>query len=133
MPKHHRPKLGQHFLTDTRYCSRIVDALGLRADELVVEIGPGRGAMTELLAARAGGVIAVEVDPGLANELQQKFEQVPKVEIVHADVLSVDLGAICPFTMFSDLRPAFGRWACWSSARLPTALSRSRARGTTAI
>jgi len=95
MPKRRRPKLGQHFLTDTRYCSRIIDALGLRSDELVLEIGPGHGAMTELLAARAQRVVAVEVDPGLADELRQKYEQESKVEIVHADVLSTDLGAIC--------------------------------------
>lgn len=95
MYKRRRPKLGQHFLTDTRYCSRIVDAMGLRADELVIEIGPGHGAMTELLAARVRRVVAIEVDPGLVNELRQQFEQAPKVEIVHADVLLTDLSAIC--------------------------------------
>lgn len=95
MDKHRRPKLGQHFLADARYCSRIVDALGLRADELVVEIGPGHGAMTELLASQAQGVVAIEVDNGLVNELQQKFRQTPNIEIIHADVLTTDIAAIC--------------------------------------
>jgi len=95
MVKRRRPKLGQHFLSDTRYCSRIVDALELRADDLVIEIGPGHGAMTGLLAARARGVVAIEVDPGLVDELRQKFQEAPKVEIIHGDVLLTDLGSIC--------------------------------------
>lgn len=95
MDHRRRPKLGQHFLSDVRYCSRIVDALGLRGNELVIEIGPGRGAMTELLASRAQGVVAIEIDPALADELRQKFQHVSKVEIVHADVLDSDFSAIC--------------------------------------
>lgn len=95
MVKHRRPKLGQHFLADVRYGSRIVDALDLRAGDLVIEVGPGRGAVTGLLAARARGVVAIEVDPGLVDELRRKFQQEPKVEIIHADVLLTDLGEIC--------------------------------------
>jgi 16S rRNA (adenine1518-N6/adenine1519-N6)-dimethyltransferase len=95
MSKPRRPKLGQHFLADSHYRSRIVDALSLRAEDLVVEIGPGHGALTALLASRARAVVGVEIDPVLAGELQQKFQQEPKVEIVHADVLATDLGEIC--------------------------------------
>lgn len=95
MHKRLRPKLGQHFLSDVRYCSRIVDALGLRSDELAIEIGPGHGAMTELLAARTGRVVAVEVDPALVEELRQKVEQLPNIEIIHADVLLTDFSALC--------------------------------------
>jgi 16S rRNA (adenine1518-N6/adenine1519-N6)-dimethyltransferase len=95
MIKHHRPKLGQHFLSDIRYCTRIADALELRADDLVIEVGPGHGAMTGLLASRARGVVAVEIDPKLVDELRQKFHQTPHVEIIHDDVLLTDLGEIC--------------------------------------
>lgn len=95
MDKRHQPKLGQHFLADTRYCSRMVEALDLRANEIVVEIGPGHGAVTELLASRAQSVVAIEVDYGLMKELRQKFDQTPHVEILHADILSTDIGAIC--------------------------------------
>ncbi len=95
MPKPRRPKLGQHFLADVRYRSRIVQALGLRPDDLVIEIGPGHGAITPLVAAQARQVAAVELDPALAAELQQKFQQEPRVEVINADILATDLAAIC--------------------------------------
>src|SRR5512146_1813114 len=94
MPESRRPKLGQHFLADPHFRSRIVNSLGLRADDLVVEIGPGHGAMTPLLASRTRAVVAVEVDPDLARELEEKFQPEPKVEIVRADILATDLAAI---------------------------------------
>lgn len=53
VPRHRRPKLGQHFLVDAGYRHRIRNALDIRPEKLVVEIGPGRGAMTQLLAERA--------------------------------------------------------------------------------
>ncbi|HEX5410894.1 MAG TPA: 16S rRNA (adenine(1518)-N(6)/adenine(1519)-N(6))-dimethyltransferase RsmA [Terriglobia bacterium] len=95
MMKRHRPKLGQHFLSDNRYCSRIADALELNAGDFVIEVGPGHGAVTGLLASRAQSVIAIEIDPALADELRQKFLQSPNVEIVHGDVLLTDVGDIC--------------------------------------
>ncbi len=93
MPKSYRPKLGQHFLADVRYRTRIVQTLGLRPDDLVIEIGPGHGAITPLLAAQARQVAAVEVDPALAAELRQDLA--PRVEIINADILGVDIAAIC--------------------------------------
>lgn len=95
MVKHRRPKLGQHFLADPRYCSRVADALDLRPDDLVIEIGPGHGALTGLLASRARNVVAVEFDPELADELREKFHQTPNVEIIHRDVLLTNLAEIC--------------------------------------
>jgi len=110
MGKSRRPKLGQHFLSDTRYCSRVVEALELRADDLVIEIGPGHGAMTGLLASRARGVVAVEVDPCLADELRQKFQSAPNVEIIHADVLLTD---------FDDIRRRHAVDRCYVFGNLP--------------
>jgi 16S rRNA (adenine1518-N6/adenine1519-N6)-dimethyltransferase len=95
MVKRQRPKLGQHFLSDTRYCSRIADALELRADDLVIEVGPGHGAVTGLLASRAHKVVAIELDSELVDELRQQFRDEPKVEIIHRDVLLTDFGEIC--------------------------------------
>ena len=63
--------------------------------EIVFEIGPGRGAMTALLAERARRVIAIEIDRALAEGLQRDFRQESRVEIITADVLSVDFAALC--------------------------------------
>ncbi len=61
----------------------------------MVEIGPGRGAMTSLLAGRARKVIAIEVDRALADGLREEFRDVPKIEIITADVLNVDFAGLC--------------------------------------
>ncbi len=90
-----RPKLGQHFLADPSYGRRILDSLELRADDLVVEIGAGRGAMTELLAERVLRVIAIEIDPVLARRLAEKLGGNPRVEILRADFLSTDVNELC--------------------------------------
>ena len=95
MPSTSRPKLGQHFLRDSRYRDRILDALPLRADDLVIEIGPGRGAMTGLLAERVRKVVAIEIDSSLASQLQKQIARDARVAILHADVLSVDFTELC--------------------------------------
>jgi len=74
---------------------RIVESVRLDANDLVIEIGPGKGAMTELLARRAGRVVAVELDTALAEQLKQKFGGDPRVEIVQGDILSTDLAETC--------------------------------------
>lgn len=93
--RRYRPKLGQHFLQDSQYRTRILDALDLDPNDLVIEIGPGRGAMTSLLARRARKVIAVEVDCALAESLQQEFADNSAVQIIPGDVLNVDFAALC--------------------------------------
>ena len=85
-----RKSLGQHFLSDTRILERIVDALGPTQSDTVVEIGPGRGALTEILKARAGKVVAIEYDRALAAMLREQYAR-SNVTIVEADVLSLDL------------------------------------------
>jgi len=95
MPRRSPPKLGQHFLADARYRRRILEALPLHPDDLVIEIGAGRGAMTSLLAERVRRVVAIEVDPGLAKYLRQKFKADARIEILAADILSTDIGKIC--------------------------------------
>ena len=86
-----RKRLGQHFLTDPRILSRIADALDLQGSETVVEIGPGRGALTEILVARAGRVIAIEIDRTLAARLRARHADDPRVTVIEQDVLAVDL------------------------------------------
>ena len=89
-----KPKLGQNFLIDDEARNAIVDALGALGERTVIEIGPGHGAITAILAARCRRLIAIEVDPALAAELCFRFREEPQVEVVEADVLDVDFAAL---------------------------------------
>jgi 16S rRNA (adenine1518-N6/adenine1519-N6)-dimethyltransferase len=82
-----KPKLGQNFLVDAGAARRIVDALGDISNSVVVEIGPGRGALTRMLSERAGHLIATELDRELARALQQEFRDTSIVSIIEADFL----------------------------------------------
>ena len=86
-----RKSLGQHFLTDRRVLGRIADALELTGTETVVEIGPGRGALTEMLLPRAGRVVAVEYDRALADLLRRRWRDEPRLVVVERDVLELPL------------------------------------------
>ena len=90
-----RPKLGQHFLRDRRFQQRIVATLAIQPDDLVCEIGAGRGAMTELLAARAKQVVALEIDLSLVRKLQQNCANRPNIAVLEADILQTDLAGLC--------------------------------------
>ena len=102
-----KPKLGQNFLVDLDAMQRIVDALGDISETTVVEIGPGEAALTELLAKRAGRLIAVELDRVLAAQLRMRFTPLTNVEVLEADILQVDLGTVLGSTPgpLRDLRP----------------------------
>ena len=88
-----RKRFGQHFLRDRAVLARIADALELTGEETVVEIGPGRGALTDLLAPRARRLVAVEIDRDLAAHLRTRYAGSPHVEVLEADVLEVELAA----------------------------------------
>ncbi|HMF90743.1 MAG TPA: 16S rRNA (adenine(1518)-N(6)/adenine(1519)-N(6))-dimethyltransferase RsmA [Candidatus Angelobacter sp.] len=94
MSRNGKPKLGQNFLVDPRAAERIVAALGDISNILVMEIGPGKGALTDVLAARAGHLIAIELDRMLATELRFKHARNPKVEILEGDVLRIDFRTV---------------------------------------
>lgn len=89
-----RPKLGQHFLADVHAVERIVDALGEVSDKTVVEIGPGRGALTSRLAERARRLIAIELDRVLAAQLRMHFSRFENVEIIEGDILAIDFSTV---------------------------------------
>src|SRR5215467_14753447 len=89
-----KAKLGQNFLTDRKAAEKIVDALGDVSQSLVVEIGPGRGALTDALVERAGRVIAIELDRMLSTELRMKYAREPKVEVLEGDVLAIDFRTV---------------------------------------
>jgi len=89
-----RKSLGQHFLSDPRILARIADALDLASGETVVEIGPGRGGLTDELLKRAGRVIAIEIDRMLAARLRERHAGDPRLDIVERDVLETNLGGL---------------------------------------
>lgn len=88
-----RKSLGQHFLHDSRVLDRIVDALRLTGGETVLEIGPGRGALTDRLVGRCRRLVIIEYDRALAAMLRERYAAEPSVEVVEGDVLATDLGA----------------------------------------
>jgi 16S rRNA (adenine1518-N6/adenine1519-N6)-dimethyltransferase len=100
-----RKSLGQHFLTDRRILGRIADALQLEGGETVLEIGPGRGALTDILVERAGRLIAIEYDRALAELLRQRYAKRGHVLIAEADVLEVSLGELAagPYVLVGNV------------------------------
>jgi 16S rRNA (adenine1518-N6/adenine1519-N6)-dimethyltransferase len=89
-----KPKLGQHFLNSEDSAVRIVEALGDITQSTVLEIGPGRGILTSLLAKKARRLIAVELDRVLAAQLRLKFGMARNIEIIEADVLAIDFDSL---------------------------------------
>jgi 16S rRNA (adenine1518-N6/adenine1519-N6)-dimethyltransferase len=90
----HKPKLGQHFLSSDSFALQIVDALGDVSQNTVLEIGPGRGVLTSILAKRAHRLIAVELDRVLAAQLRLRFGMFSNVEVIEADILSIDFDSL---------------------------------------
>jgi 16S rRNA (adenine1518-N6/adenine1519-N6)-dimethyltransferase len=88
------PKLGQNFLADRATAEKIVAALGDVSHSTVVEIGPGKGVLTSLLAGKAGKLIAIELDRVLAAQLRMKYAAWPNVEMIEGDILKIDLGTV---------------------------------------
>jgi len=89
-----KPKLGQHFLASEDLALRVAEALGDISQSTVLEIGPGRGILTALLARRARRLIAVELDRVLAAQLRLKFGMARNVEIIEADILAIDFDSL---------------------------------------
>lgn len=89
-----KPKLGQHFLASQPAALRIVGALGDMSQATVLEIGPGHGALTALLAPQARRLIAVELDRVLSAQLRMRFGTRPNVEIIEGDILKIELDTV---------------------------------------
>jgi 16S rRNA (adenine1518-N6/adenine1519-N6)-dimethyltransferase len=102
-----KPKLGQNFLSDIGAAEKIIDALGDISQKLVVEIGPGRGALTKTLVKRAGRLIAIELDRLMATELRYNYSRFANVEILEGDILKIDFRTVLHRTIgpLNDLRP----------------------------
>ncbi|MGI6361520.1 MAG: 16S rRNA (adenine(1518)-N(6)/adenine(1519)-N(6))-dimethyltransferase RsmA [Bacillota bacterium] len=86
-----RKSWGQNFLIDAQLVRKIVAAAEIRPSEHVLEIGPGLGAMSQLLAHEAASLILVELDPLLVKHLNEYFSRADHVEVLHQDALTLDL------------------------------------------
>jgi 16S rRNA (adenine1518-N6/adenine1519-N6)-dimethyltransferase len=86
--------LGQHFLDSEEAAMRIVQALGDVSHSTVLEIGPGKGILTSLLAKRARRLIAVELDRVLAAQLRLEYGMARNVEVIEADILAIDFDSL---------------------------------------
>lgn len=91
-----KKRLGQNFLVDPNIRRKIIDTLDLQAGDTVLEIGPGRGELTALIAETAGKVIAVEFDPGLFIKLNETLKDSLNVSVVQEDILKLDFDKYFP-------------------------------------
>jgi 16S rRNA (adenine1518-N6/adenine1519-N6)-dimethyltransferase len=89
-----RKRFGQHFLHDAGAIGRILAAIGARTGEAVLEIGPGRGALTASLLAAAGALDVVEIDRDLAAALREQYAAQPALRVHEADALEFDYGEL---------------------------------------
>jgi 16S rRNA (adenine1518-N6/adenine1519-N6)-dimethyltransferase len=87
-------KYGQHFLNDKKILTGIVDALAPTESDTVVEVGPGRGSLTDILVERGGRVIGIEIDRALAQQLSKRYAERTNAHILQGDVLETDLHGI---------------------------------------
>jgi len=86
-----RKKWGQHFLTDRNILKKVIKTAGIEKEDIVLEVGPGLGEMTQALAQEAKKVIAVEIDARLVEILRDKLADTPNVEILRSDILKLDV------------------------------------------
>lgn len=93
-PVRAKKSLGQNFLVDPNYQRKIVETLALSGDENVIEIGPGTGALTDLLIGRARHLTVIELDDQLADALQKKYGHRDDFTLIHQDVMTVDFGDV---------------------------------------
>ena len=123
-----RQKYGQHFLSSHSIAKRIVEAADIVESDIVVEIGPGKGVLTDMMAARCAKLIAIEIDPALVEKLRLRFTDPQKTEVVCANFLDLDLAALAeparpvkivsnlPYYVSTVIIERFLPWQCWSSA-----------------
>lgn len=104
--------LGQHFLYERGVVQRLVKQAGVGPADTVLEVGPGLGILTSELLARAGRVIAIELDPTLAAHLRRTFGDDPRLTVVEGDALDIDIASLLapdePFVVAANLPYSVG-------------------------
>jgi len=123
-----KTQFGQNFLVDKEIAENIVACAQLAPGDTVIEIGPGTGVLTNLIAPRVKNLACVEIDPGLVANLKTIFENRENVEIVHADFLNwivpaqivknapIKLVSNLPYYITSPILRKTLPWDCWSGA-----------------
>jgi len=98
-------RLGQHFLTDRQVLEEIANAVAVSDDDTIVEIGPGRGALTDILAQRPNRLVAIEIDHALSEILERRYRDNPLVTIIERDVLEVSIADLVsgPFVVAGNV------------------------------
>jgi 16S rRNA (adenine1518-N6/adenine1519-N6)-dimethyltransferase len=99
-----KKSLGQNFLKDEAVLNRIIEAANLSKDDVVIEVGPGQGALTEKLVEKCKQVIAVELDDRLIEPLHTKFVGIDNLEIIHDDILKINLPELISRYKIQDAR-----------------------------
>jgi 16S rRNA (adenine1518-N6/adenine1519-N6)-dimethyltransferase len=121
------PKLGQHFLANLEIVERIISAARLQPGETVIEIGPGRAALTEHLLSLGAGVTAIELDAELFKQLKEKYKQETRLNLIHADFLKLDLAKLpesgvfvanLPYAVAAPILQRILSWPGWKRAVL---------------
>ncbi|MBI5202158.1 MAG: ribosomal RNA small subunit methyltransferase A [Elusimicrobia bacterium] len=122
-----RARLDQHFLVDPSVADRIVREVGAKAGDTVVEIGPGRGILTERLVEAGVRLTAVEIDENLHAILAGRFAETPNLALVRSDFLELDLSTLpkparivsnLPYSMGTTILQKFLPWEGWTEAVL---------------
>jgi 16S rRNA (adenine1518-N6/adenine1519-N6)-dimethyltransferase len=89
-----KKSMGQNFLVDENVLQQIAESVDIGQDDRILEVGPGKGALTKLLAQKAGKVVAVELDKRLVTYLREKFHSTENVEVIEGDILRTDISRI---------------------------------------
>jgi 16S rRNA (adenine1518-N6/adenine1519-N6)-dimethyltransferase len=96
-----KKSLGQNFLRDNNILQKIIEAADLKKTDLILEVGPGEGILTEELEKKSGGVLAIEIDKNLAENLQKKFQNKKNIKIINADILKINIAELLSKNFFS--------------------------------
>lgn len=98
-----RKRLGQHFLLDPSIINKIIDVADLSAEDIVLEIGPGLGRMTKMLAEKVKRVIAIELDIKLYEKLKKELSDYENIELVHGDAMKYPYETLPDFKVVANI------------------------------
>ncbi len=99
-----KKNFGQNFLIDQHVLSKIINTPDISKDDFVIEIGPGIGSLTQMLAEKAGKVLAIEIDNNLIPILKDTLKEYENVEIINDDILKIDLNKIINNSCFKNIK-----------------------------